>query len=144
MSIEIKPAELYRDNVIELLSTEKLPVDDLPGMLNNFFVAIDNAQISGVAGLEIYGNYGLLRSVAVSQNLRDRGIAAQLLNKIEALATQKGLETIYLLTETAKEYFENKGYEHIARMDIPDAVKTSPEFTHFCPESATAMQKSLG
>lgn len=143
MSIELKPAELYRDDVIKLLSAEKLPVDDLPGMLNNFFVAIDEAQVSGVAGLEIYGDYGLLRSLAVSPNTRGRGIAAELLDKVETMAAQKGLEAIYLFTETAKDYFEAKGYEHIARMDIPDVVKESSEFTHVCPETATAMQKSL-
>ena len=143
MNIELKPAELYRDNVIELLTTEKLPTSDLPGMLNNFFVAVDDHEVTGVAGLEVYGNYGLLRSLAVNQNSRGRGIAANLLDKIESLASNKGLEAIYLLTETAKDYFEGKGYEHIARMDIPDAVKASSEFTHVCPESATAMQKSL-
>jgi amino-acid N-acetyltransferase len=143
MSIELKPAELYRDNVIELLSTEKLPTSDLPVMLNNFFVAVDDHGVSGVAGLEVYGNYGLLRSLAVNQNSRGRGIAADLVSKIESLAADKGLEAIYLLTETAKDYFERKGYEHIARMDIPEAVKASSEFTHVCPESATAMQKSL-
>jgi amino-acid N-acetyltransferase len=143
MSIELKPAELYRNNIIELLTTEKLPTSDLPGMLNNFFVAVDNQTVTGVAGLEVYGNYGLLRSLAVNQSSRGRGIAAHLLSKIESLAANKGLEAIYLLTETAKDYFERKGYEHIARMDIPDAVKASSEFTHVCPESATAMQKSL-
>lgn len=143
MSIELKPAELYRDNVIELLTTEKLPTSDLPGILNNFVVAVDNQTVTGVAGLEVYGNYGLLRSLAVNQNSRGRGIAARLLNKIENLAANKGLEAIYLLTETAKDYFEGKGYEHIARMDIPEEVKASSEFTHVCPESAIAMLKLL-
>ena len=141
--MEIKPAELYRNEVVELLNTHKLPTKDLPGLLHDFFVAVDNNAIAGVAGLEIYSNYGLLRSLAVDLNLRNRGIGAILLDKIEALAAGKGLEAIYLLTETAKDYFENKGYEQIARMDIPEEVKASSEFTHVCPETAIAMQKSL-
>jgi amino-acid N-acetyltransferase len=143
MSIEIKPAELYRDEVIDLLTTENLPVSDLPGLLNNFFVAVNDGRVCGIAGLEMYGNYGLLRSVAVGRDWRDKGIAAGLLSKIESVATERGLEAIYLLTETAKDYFENKGYEHIARMDIPEDIKASTEFTQVCPETATAMQKSL-
>jgi amino-acid N-acetyltransferase len=143
MNIEIKPAELYRDEVIELLSTQKLPTVDLPGLLNNFFVAIDNNAITGVVGLEIYGNYGLLRSLAVNSGLNNKGIGAALLKRIETLATEQGLGAMYLLTETAKDYFEHKGYEHIARMDIPEEVKAASEFTHVCPDTAVAMQKSL-
>ncbi|WP_191177269.1 arsenic resistance N-acetyltransferase ArsN2 [Mucilaginibacter rigui] len=141
--MEIKPAELYRDEVIELLAAQELPTVDLPGLLNNFFVAIDNNAITGVVGLEIYGNYGLLRSLAVNSSLKNKGIGAALLKRIETLATEKGLGAIYLLTETAKDYFEYKGYEHIARMDIPEEVKAASEFTHVCPDTAVAMQKSL-
>ncbi|GGH07875.1 arsenic resistance N-acetyltransferase ArsN2 [Mucilaginibacter phyllosphaerae] len=143
MTLQIKPAELYRDDVIELLTAQNLPVSDLPGVLSNFYVATQNAQIAGVAGLEIYGNYGLLRSVAVHANSRGRGIAAALLDKIEGLAAKKQLNALYLLTETAADYFEQKGYEHIARMDIPDAIKESSEFKQVCPDTATAMQKSI-
>jgi len=143
MNIEIKPAELYRDEVIELLAAQQLPTVDLPGLLNNFFVAIDNNTIAGVVGLEIYGNYCLLRSLAVNSSLNNKGIGAALLKRIETLATEKGLGAIYLLTETAKDYFERKGYEHIARMDIPEEVKAASEFTHVCPDTAVAMQKSL-
>ena len=141
--MDIKHAELYRENVVELLNTQKLPTGDLPGLLKNFFVTIEDGTVTGVAGLEVYGNYGLLRSLAVNTGLQNRGIGAMLLDKIETIAAEKKLEAIYLLTETAKDYFENKGYEHIARMDIPEEVKASSEFTHVCPESAIAMQKSL-
>ncbi|MBB5394692.1 arsenic resistance N-acetyltransferase ArsN2 [Mucilaginibacter sp. AK015] len=143
MDIQIKPAELYRDNVIALLTTEKLPTSDLAVMLSNFFVAVNNGEVIGVGGLETYGAYGLLRSVATARAWRGQGIASQLLNKIEALAADLGLKAIYLFTESSRDYFETKGYEHIARMDIPEEVKGSSEFAHICPESATAMQKSL-
>jgi amino-acid N-acetyltransferase len=143
MTIQIKSAELYRDTVVELLIRNHLPVIDLPGILHNFYVAVENDVTCGVAGLEIYDNFGLIRSVAVSADKRSAGIGAALLQKVEEVAASKHLEAIYLLTETAKNYFEKHGYEHIARMDIPDVVKSSAEFTHLCPESAIAMQKSL-
>ncbi|RYU92498.1 GNAT family N-acetyltransferase [Mucilaginibacter terrigena] len=141
--MEIKPAVLYRDDVINKLTTENLPTADINATLDDFFVATEDNQVIGIAGLEVYGNYGLLRSVAVVKEWRGKGVAAELLNRIEAVAGERGLEAIYLLTETAKDYFEGKGYEHVARMDIPEAVKASSEFTHVCQESATAMQKSL-
>jgi amino-acid N-acetyltransferase len=141
--MNIIEAQTYRESVLSLLSAAKLPVDDLPFVLDNFIVAIDNGEVIGVAGLELYGNYGLLRSVAVDKSQRGKGIAAQLLNRIEAIATNKGLHELYLLTETAAEYFNNKGYEHIARMDIPEEIKESSQFKHVCPESAIAMKKAL-
>ena len=141
--MNIAEAQTYRENVLSLLSAEKLPVDDLPVVLDNFIAAIDNGHVIGVAGLELYGNYGLLRSVAVDKNQRGKGIAAELLNRIEAIAINKGLEGIYLLTETAAEYFNNKGYENIARMDIPEEIRESSQFRHVCPESAIAMKKAL-
>jgi amino-acid N-acetyltransferase len=141
--MNITEAQTYREGVLSLLLVAKLPVDDLPVVLDNFIVAIDNSEVTGVAGLELYGNYGLLRSVAVDKNQRGKGIAAELLSRIEAVAINKGLEGIYLLTETAAEYFNNKGYEHIARMDIPEEIKESSQFRHVCPESAIAMKKIL-
>ena len=73
MSIEIKPAELYRTEVVDLLTAEKLPASDLPSMLTDFFVAVDGTRICGVVGLEVYGGYGLLRSLAVKPDYRGRG-----------------------------------------------------------------------
>ena len=141
--MNIKDAQEYRNEVLNLLSTSKLSTDDLPITLDNFYVAIEDDIVAGVAGLEVYGNYGLLRSVAVSPFAQNKGIAAHLLNQIETVATGRGLEGIYLLTETAADYFDNHGYEHIARMDVPDVIKESPQFKQVCPESATVMKKSL-
>ena len=141
--MNIKDAQEYRNEVLNLLSTSKLSTDDLPITLDNFYVAIEDDIVAGVAALEVYGNYGLLRSVAVSPFAQNKGIAAHLLNQIETVATGRGLEGIYLLTETAADYFDNHGYEHIARMDVPDVIKESPQFKQVCPESATVMKKSL-
>lgn len=136
-------AQHYKDQVTALLAAEKLPVADLPHTLDNFVVAIEDAAVIGVAGLEIYGNYGLLRSLAVSADYRGNGIAAKLLGQIEALAALKALKEIYLLTETAPGYFEGKGYGKITRADVPTEVQGSSEFSHVCPQSAIVMKKSI-
>lgn len=121
--MEIIKAESCRDSVIKLLSAEELPVIDLPQTLDNFFVAIENDKVIGTAGLEIYEGYGLLRSLIVEANSRNNGVAAALVARVEALAAEKGLQGIYLLTEGAADYFSGKGFEHVARMDVPKAVK---------------------
>ena len=130
----------YREQIIQLLVAEKLPVDDLPETLENFHVIIQNNEPIGVAGLEIYGVNGLLRSVVVDKNFRGKGFADQLIKKIEV---HVGLKEIYLLTETAVAYFEKKGYQIITRVEVPEEVLQSSEFSHVCPESAIVMKKII-
>jgi len=139
----IDQAQPHRKAVIELLSAEKLPVADLPEILEHFIVAIENAQVTGVAGLELYGDYGLLRSLAVKPDRRNQGIAGKLLHEIDILGRSKGLRELYLLTETAPGYFEGKGYRQIGREAVPEPVRASSEFSHVCPVSAVVMSKSL-
>ncbi|HEY8928298.1 MAG TPA: arsenic resistance N-acetyltransferase ArsN2 [Mucilaginibacter sp.] len=139
----IEKAQSHRKAVVELLSAEKLPVADLPETLENFIVAIADAEVIGVAGFEVYGNYGLLRSVAVRSDFRSKGIAGNLLRKIDELSSLKGLTGLYLLTETAPDYFERKGFQKIGRDEVPDIVKQSSEFSHVCPVSAIVMYKAL-
>jgi amino-acid N-acetyltransferase len=111
--------------------------------LDNFVVAIEGAAIIGVAGLEIYGSYGLLRSVAVNADHRGKGVAGKLLERIEVLAASEALKEIYLLTETAPDYFGGKGYGKITRAGVPIEVQQSSEFSHVCPQSAIVMKKTI-
>jgi amino-acid N-acetyltransferase len=141
--MKIEQADKYRESIIALLSAEKLPAADLPGQLENFAVAKLDEEIAGVIGVEIYGDYGLLRSLAVNNNFRNQGIADKLLLHIEQLAATKNLKAIYLLTETAPDYFTRKGYQTITRADVPANVQQSSEFSHVCPQSAIVMQKII-
>jgi amino-acid N-acetyltransferase len=133
----------YREAIIGLLQSERLPVEDLPVDLTNFFIATDNGLVIGANGLEIYGRDGLLRSLVVKTEYRKMKIAADLVNKIEQLGRRLRLHTIYLLTETAQEYFKRSGYQVIDRKDAPALLQGSSEFTQACPASATLMNKNI-
>ena len=139
----IDQAQTYRDKIVELLAAEKLPVADLPETLYNFIVAIQDGNVVGVGGVEVYGSYGLLRSLAVQSDHRSTGIAGKLLARLDRLSKQKGLTELYLLTETAPVYFERKNYCKITREDVPADVQRSSEFSHVCPVSAIVMKKEL-
>ena len=139
----IEKAKNKTEAIAAILSAEKLPVDDLPEPLDNFLVAVDGEQLIGVIGLEIYGGYGLLRSLAVLPGHRNRGIAGKLIQQLEDLATSRDLTELYLLTETAPGYFVRKGFRKITRDMVPDDVKKSSEFSHVCPVSAIVMKKIL-
>jgi amino-acid N-acetyltransferase len=139
----IDQAQPYREQIITLLVAEKLPVADLPEKLDNFIVAIQDATVVGVAGIEVYGSYGLLRSLAVHPANRSTGIAGKLLTRLDAMSKLKDLTELFLLTETATDYFERKSYLKITREDVPDEVKASSEFSHVCPVSAIVMKKKI-
>jgi len=141
--MDITEAINYKDDVIALLSSEKLPTDDLPATLKNFLVVTENEELIGVAGLETYGRYGLLRSLAVRPDYRNQSIASKLVEQIEKLALTEELKSIFLLTETAPDYFTRKGYHIIIRTEIPAEVQQSSEFSHVCPQSAIPMKKDL-
>ena len=132
-----------RDEIIDLLQSQQLPVADLPTVLTDFFVAADAGKIVGVIGMERHGAFGLLRSMAVHPQYRNQHIAATLVQELEKRARSTGIAAMYLLTETASGYFSRKGYNTIQRDQVPDAVKSSSEFSHVCPVSAMVMEKTL-
>jgi len=142
--MKTEQADNYRESIIALLTAEKLPTADLPEPLEAFLVTKQDDEVTGVVGLEIYGDYALLRSLAVDKTHRNLGLANTLLTQIEALAASKNLKAIYLLTETAPDYFSRKGYDKITRADVPAEVQQSTEFSHVCPQSAIVMRKVIG
>jgi amino-acid N-acetyltransferase len=79
----------------------------------------------------------------VKPAFRNQNIAGKLIAQIETLAGSKDLKTIFLLTETAPEYFARKGYEKITRNDVPAEIQQSSEFSHVCPQSAIVMKKDI-
>src|ERR1700704_7039744 len=110
--IEIKEGNTrHRQSIVSLLQSEKLPVEDLPADLDNFFIALEYDKVVGVAGLEKYNNYGLLRSLIVNKDYRNEKIGGKLVQQIEEKAKDLGVDCIYLLTEKAPDYFTKKGYE---------------------------------
>lgn len=116
-----------------------LGVDDC---VSNFVVVEEqNGSLVGVAGLEVYGQSGLLRSVAVDERFRGQGHGRALVDRVVTSAKAKGIKTLYLLTNDATHYFEGLGFQVVDRKGIDGAVKTSLEFTEACPECAVAMRR---
>jgi amino-acid N-acetyltransferase len=131
------------EKAIALLQSVQLPVTDIDTGLSNFLVAETDDAITGVIGLELLGDNALLRSMAVNTAYRNGGQAAALVLQLEALALRSRAHTIYLLTETARDYFLRKGYEVIDRSQAPPSIQSSSEFSHVCPASAVLMGKYL-
>jgi arsenate reductase (thioredoxin) len=127
----------------KLLADNKLPIDDITGDNIDLLIAKDKHIIIAVIGLEKYGEYGLLRSMATHISYRNQGIAEKLMNELFSLAAKKGIQEMYLLTETAEQYFEKRGFIKTKREDVPDHIRESSEFSSVCPASAAVMKKAV-
>ncbi|HET9221071.1 MAG TPA: arsenic resistance N-acetyltransferase ArsN2 [Roseiflexaceae bacterium] len=129
--------------VLALLEQAGLPPDGLRDHVPTTLVAREANSILGSAALELYGNAALLRSVAVDETWRGRGLGHQLTRAALDLARQHGIDTVYLLTETATDFFPRFGFRRIARADVAPAVQQSVEFTSACPASAAVLALEL-
>jgi amino-acid N-acetyltransferase len=129
--------------VLALLERVGLPPVGLGDHLASTLVARDANSIVGSAALELYGDVALLRSVAVDQRLRGHGLGRQLTRAALDLARQHGVDTVYLLTETATDFFPRFGFQPIARADVVPAVQQSVEFACACPASAAVLALNL-
>lgn len=138
-----KAMEQNRNEITSLLQANKLPSEDLPDSLSDFYIVVDEGEVIGLIGMERYGQHGLLRSMVVHPDYRNRHIAETLVRTLEDQATASGISNMYLLTETADKYFSKKGYHTISREDVPNEVKASSEFSYVCPVNAIVMKKSL-
>jgi amino-acid N-acetyltransferase len=127
------------DQVLTLLESNRLPKAGVADHLQQFVLALEGDTLVGCAGLEIHGDAGLLRSVAVARDYQHQGLGTDLTHRMVELARQKRLSSISLLTETAKDYFPRFGFVEVSRKDLPMSLKNSEEFRGACPDSAVAM-----
>ena len=126
-----------------LLVASALPLDGAAAAFATGLVERDGDAIVGVAAIEPYDGAAVLRSVAVREDQRGRGLGHELVAAAEALARDEGAAELILLTETAEPFFGRLGYEVIERTAVPDDVAASIEFSTACPSTAVTMRRRL-
>ncbi len=138
-----RPGDL--DAILALLARSRLPVAGIEQHLAAAVVARDGAgaRVVGCAAVELYEADGLLRSVAVDPDRRGQGLGVRLTDAALALARTRGVHSVYLLTETAADFFPRFGFRRIPRDAVSPAVRGSVEFTTACPDTALAMVTEL-
>src|SRR5437764_3709590 len=122
-----------------LLTKSQLPLAGVAESLPGFVVAESDGTIVGTAALESCCDNALLRSVAVAPEWRSRGLGRALVSRVIADAEARGLNALYLLTTTAKQYFPSFGFTPITRDAVPEDVRSTEEFQSACPASAVVM-----
>lgn len=131
-----------QSKVKEMLEANKLPVDDISEK-TNLFMLTRKGKLIGTGGLEMLGDTALIRSVSTDENLRGQGLGKYLVDELEQAAIRAGVQTLYLVTTSADQFFTKLGYTVTNRDSLPDVVKQQRQLKDVCPASAVVMSKSL-
>jgi protein-tyrosine-phosphatase/N-acetylglutamate synthase-like GNAT family acetyltransferase len=131
-----------RGAIERLLVGAKLPVDGLSAQFPAGYAVVrggGGGAIVGVAGLEVFGRSGLLRSVVIEPFARGTGVGRALVADRLAAARLAGLDGVYLLTTTAADYFARHGFVAVERAALPGELAASSELGASACASAAAM-----
>jgi len=126
-----------------LLTAADLPLEGAAAAFTSGVVAREDGRIVAAAAIEPYGRAGLLRSVVVAADRRGTGVGRAIVRAAEALAGELALTELYLLTETAEDWFPRLGYSPVGRAEVPSAVRGSIEFSTLCADTGVAMRRAL-
>jgi amino-acid N-acetyltransferase len=127
---------------INLLKKNNLPTEDLdPG--KQLFVVEEGNEVVATVAVEYDYNSALLRSLSVAEEKRGSGIGKELVDFVEDYINKQGVQTIYLLTTTAADFFRKRGYQIIDRSAVPQFIQDTREYSVLCASSSTLMKKEL-
>jgi len=130
--------------ICKFLLEAGLSHEDIASNIQHFLLAKKNDILVGTVGLEVLGEFGLLRSLAVVPDYRGKGIGDLLYSKIIAYACSQGVKQLYLLTTTLEGFLKKRGFHRMERCDAPEPVRATEEFRTLCPLSAVCMTRKIG
>jgi amino-acid N-acetyltransferase len=123
------PGDLF--SIFDILRGSGLPTEGVDEILARFLVADQEGRIVATAGIELGEECALLRSVAVVPEARGTGLGVEIVRQALRLASLSGAGTVYLLTTSARGFFERFGFRPALRAEIeakfPDSAETSPD-----------------
>jgi amino-acid N-acetyltransferase len=129
----------FRDAVAKV----GLPYEDLNYESHVLISYLIKDEPIGTGGLEIHDRYALLRSVSVSEGHRRKNIGKYITLDLINNARKSSLDAIYLLTDTAHDYFKRLGFVNITRENAPTEIRSTHQFARLCPLSAACMVLNL-
>lgn len=127
---------------ISLLNEAGLPTKDLPGK-TILYAGYTAGQVVGIIGLERYGETALLRSLVIRIRERGKGYGKRLVQELSNEARKEGISVLWLLTDSAPSFFTELGFSTRNRIDAPESIRASQEFSSLCPDTAICMSVVL-
>ncbi|MFZ0333117.1 MAG: GNAT family N-acetyltransferase [Candidatus Acidiferrales bacterium] len=90
---------------------------------STFLVLEEKSKIAGCVSLENYGaDLAEIRSLAVSQEIRGRGLGGRLVNFALAEARRKKIARVFAVTH-APEFFVRHGFSASSRRALPEKIE---------------------
>jgi len=121
------------------LKENRLPFSDVQLDNSHYLLFYENEKLIGSIGLEWYSSNALLRSVAIAEKWRGKGLGKMMVTEVLKDAKKAKMDGVFLLTETAAPFFLQLGFTDFDRQQAPVAIQSSSEFSHVCPASARLM-----
>jgi len=100
-----------------------------PGTI--YLVARQDEKLMGVCGLEFDGEFSLLRSVAVDNAARGRGIARALIDGALQELRRRRIRAIYLFSKDTGAYFESLGWSEVPVSEAANALRQAPQVKRY-------------
>jgi HAD superfamily hydrolase (TIGR01457 family) len=130
-----------------LLTQGRLSADGAEDRIDGTIVLRTDAPAGAAAGvlvatacLEAVDGAGILRSVAVREDVRGNGIGTLAVAAAVREARRRDIATLALFTEGAASFFAGLGFERVERSELPEAVRAGRHAAEECP---TAVPMSL-
>ncbi|MBA3453884.1 MAG: UDP-N-acetylmuramate--L-alanine ligase [Deltaproteobacteria bacterium] len=114
-----------------LLASVELAEPARDEQMASFFTLRNENGLAGVVALEVHGDDAILHSLAVDREFRGAGYGWMLADTAVSQARWRGVRRIYLLTETASDFFAAKfGFRVVDRSTLSKAVANSETFAN--------------
>ncbi len=128
--------------LLELAGLEEEPARD--DQFPSFYVLHNERGLVGTVALEVLGDDSVLRALAVHPEERGAGYGWMLADTAIAQARWRGVRRIYLLTESASDFFAAKfGFRVVDRSTLSKQVAGSETFTSQKGANLVAMRLDL-
>lgn len=129
------------DAIKRLLVGSLLPSRDVGEGRQRFIVASEGGRIIGCAGLQVAGEDGLVRSMAVHWTRRNAGLGSRLHQRLLLEAVLAGVKRLWVVTTTAEDFFGRHGFRKVEAAAVPAELQASEEFTAFVPGGSSVMSR---
>jgi len=98
------------------------PIEEIYSRLRDFFVARSDGAVAGIVSLHIWGeDLAEVRSLAVAEPFRRRGVGSALVEAALKEAQMLGLRRVFALTY-AVDFFVKKGFSVVDKALLPQKI----------------------
>ncbi len=128
-----KAADADVPAIKELLERGQLYHEGVEQFLDGFVVVeeVSGNRIVATAGMEIWGEYGLLRSLVLSKEANNSHFILELVRILLMQAKERKARCVYLYAGNTTDFFRALGFRTVSVNDVPDELKQSPYFRQY-------------